>query len=141
METPKDSRILHLILASQNVAKHEPQVALQIMDFAHRYTAGVLTEAVVYNDYAASGTPAAGGASNAPAGAQGAGGAGGAPGLTNEDVKLAIAARTATQFQPVAPKKHLMELAAARNERPLPAVMPLWGVRLPPERYCLTNDR
>lgn len=117
MDTPKDSRILHLILASQNVAKHDPQVALQIMDFAHRYTASVLTEAQLFNDYAGTTT-----------------------GLSNEDIKLAIAAKTNTQFQPVPPKKHLMELAMQRNDKPLPAVMPLWGVRLPPERYCLTNE-
>lgn len=119
MTTSKDTKLLHLILASQNVTQHDPLVSLQLMDFAHRYTSSIMQDAVLYNDYASNSS------SSSP--------------ITNEDIRLAIAARTAHQFQPVAPKKTLMELAQQRNEKPLPAVMPLWGVRLPPEKYCLTN--
>lgn len=59
-------------------------------------------------------------------------------GLTVEDIRLAIAARTQYQFKPTAPKELLLQLAAERNKKALPQVMGMWGVRLPPEKYCLT---
>ncbi|CDH10163.1 probable Transcription initiation factor TFIID subunit 9 [Zygosaccharomyces bailii ISA1307] len=115
-EIPRDVRLLHLLLASQSIHQYEDQVPLQLMDFAYRYTRGVLKDAVVYNDYAES-----------PG-----------QGLTVEDIRLAIAARTQYQFKPTAPKELLLQLAAERNKKALPQVMGMWGVRLPPEKYCLT---
>lgn len=63
-----------------------------------------------------------------------------APGsrLTTDDIRLAIAARTNYQFKPVTPKELLLELAAERNKKILPPIMPGYGIRLPPEKYCLT---
>lgn len=58
--------------------------------------------------------------------------------LTTEDVRLAIAARTNFQFKPTTPKELLLELAAERNKKSLPPIMPGYGIRLPPEKYCLT---
>ncbi|CCD27276.1 chromatin modification protein NDAI_0K00850 [Naumovozyma dairenensis CBS 421] len=58
--------------------------------------------------------------------------------LTIEDIRLAIGARTQYQFKPTAPKELLLQLAADRNKKPLPQVMGSWGVRLPPEKYCIT---
>lgn len=162
--TPRDVRLLRLIFATQGITSYEDHVPLQLMDFAHRYTSEVLQDAMVYNDYAHPTQSNAGNLGGGPldsgnghfhasgstgaghAGASGASNAGDATGdasnnhqmLSNEDVRLAIAARTSYQFKPVPPKKMLMELAAERNEKPLPAVMPMWGIRLPPEKYCLT---
>ncbi|KAG7845333.1 hypothetical protein KL941_003178 [Ogataea angusta] len=125
-EVPRDVRLLHLIFATQGIQSYQDHVPLQLMDFAYRYTCGVLQDAVLYNDhaYASANGGASAGMSNAP--------------LSNEDIRLAIAARTNYQFKPVPPKKLLLKLAAERNEKPLPPVMPAWGVRLPPEKYCLT---
>lgn len=100
------------------------------MDFANRYTTGVLKDATLYNDHVHSSTT---GGNMSSAGNLGTHNL-----LTNEDIRLAIAARTNYQFKPVPPKKLLMKLAAERNEKPLPPVMPTWGIRLPPEKYCLT---
>lgn len=58
--------------------------------------------------------------------------------LTTEDLRLAIAARTNYQFKPTPPKELLLEIAAEKNRKPLPPVMPSWGIRLPPEKFCLT---
>lgn len=58
--------------------------------------------------------------------------------LTTEDIRLAIAARTNYQFNAVTPKELLLELAAERNKKTLPPVLPGYGIRLPPEKYCLT---
>ncbi|KAG0681023.1 hypothetical protein C6P42_004471 [Pichia californica] len=161
-QTPRDVRLLRLIFASQGVTAYEDQVPLQLMDFAYRYTSEVLQDAMVYNDYAHPTQSNAGNIGGGPLG--GVGGSTGGAGvnnnissnsgnsndngdnnggsnnqmITNEDIRLAIAARTLYQFKPIPPKKMLMELAAERNEKPLPAVMPMWGLRLPPEKYCLT---
>lgn len=116
-DVPRDVRLLHLLLASQSIHHYEDQVPLQLMDFAFRYTRGVLKDAMVYNDYAEQGA---------------------ASGLSVEDIRLAIAARTQYQFKPTAPKELLLQLASERNKKALPQVMGMWGVRLPPEKYCLT---
>lgn len=115
-DVPRDVRLLHLLLASQSIHQYEDQVPLQLMDFAFRYTRGVLKDAMVYNEYAEQQEP----------------------GLTVEDIRLAIAARTQYQFKPTAPKELLLQLAHERNKKALPQVMGMWGVRLPPEKYCLT---
>ncbi|QLL32615.1 hypothetical protein HG536_0D01370 [Torulaspora globosa] len=115
-DVPRDVRLLHLLLASQSIHQYEDQVPLQLMDFAFRYTRGVLKDAMVYNDYAEQPDE----------------------GLTVEDIRLAIAARTQYQFKPTAPKELLLQLASERNKKALPQVMGMWGVRLPPEKYCLT---
>jgi transcription initiation factor TFIID subunit 9B len=121
---PRDARILHLILAAQSIQSYEDHIPLQLMDFAHRYTLGVLKDAVIYNDHSRS--------SN---------GATATPGskISTDDVRLAIAARTNYQFNAVTPKEMLLELAAERNKKTLPPIMPGFGIRLPPEKYCLTN--
>lgn len=87
------------------------------------YTAGVLKDAVIYNDHA-----------------KGTGGSGTLTGknISTEDIRLAIAARTNYQFNPVTPKELMLELAAERNKKSLPPVLPGYGIRLPPEKYCLT---
>lgn len=121
-DSPRDVRLLHLLLASQAIHSYEDQVPLQLMDFAHRYTRGVLKDAMVYNDYAAQSQD-----SNS------------AQELTVEDIRLAIAANTQYQFKPTAPKELLLQLANERNKKALPQVMSMWGVRLPPEKYCLTG--
>ncbi|GMG17912.1 hypothetical protein BVG19_g1058 [[Candida] boidinii] len=127
---PRDVRLLHLIFATQGINSYQDHVPLQLMDFANRYTTGVLKDATLYNDHVHSSTT---GGNMSSAGNLGTHNL-----LTNEDIRLAIAARTNYQFKPVPPKKLLMKLAAERNEKPLPPVMPTWGIRLPPEKYCLT---
>ncbi|OWB55864.1 hypothetical protein B5S28_g1748 [[Candida] boidinii] len=127
---PRDVRLLHLIFATQGINSYQDHVPLQLMDFANRYTTGVLKDATLYNDHVHSSTT---GGNMSSAGNSGTHNL-----LTNEDIRLAIAARTNYQFKPVPPKKLLMKLAAERNEKPLPPVMPTWGIRLPPEKYCLT---
>lgn len=139
---PRDARILHLILAAQSIQSYEDHVPLQLMDFAHRYTLGVLKDAVIYNDHSklASTTSATATAGVAGAGAAATGSSNIAGSkISTDDVRLAIAARTNYQFNAVTPKELLLELAAERNKKSLPPIMPGFGIRLPPEKYCLTN--
>lgn len=126
-DTPRDVRLLHLILASMGVSSYQDRVPLQLMDFAYRFTHGVLQDALLYNDHAHSSTtttPAGLGPAHVP--------------LTTEDIRLAVASRVNYQFKPAPPKELLLELAQEKNRKPLPAVQEQWGIRLPPEKYCLT---
>ncbi|VEU23954.1 DEKNAAC105167 [Brettanomyces naardenensis] len=125
-EIPRDVRLLRLIFATQGIQNYQDHVPLQLMDFAYRYTSEILQDAIIYNDHAHANLNNAGNSGSHHSQ------------ISNEDIRLAIAARANYQFQPVPPKKMLMELAAERNEKPLPPVMPMWGIRLPPEKYCLT---
>lgn len=117
---PRDVRLLHLIFATQSIQNYQDHVPLQLMDFAHRYTASVLKDALTYNDHAknSNGTSAST--------------------VNTDDIRLAIAARTNYQFKPTPPKELMLELAHERNAKPLPPVIPKWGLNLPPEKYCLT---
>lgn len=117
---PRDVRLLHLIFAYQNIHSYQDHVPLQLMDFAHRYTTSVLKDAFTYNEHARSAGSAATNSVN------------------TDDIRLAIAAKTNYQFKPTPPKELMMELAHERNAKPLPPVIPKWGLNLPPEKYCLT---
>lgn len=123
---PRDVRLLHLIFATQGIQNYQDHVPLQLMDFAHRYTVGVLKDALTYNDHAKPSNANSNLNSNANTT------------VNTEDIRLAIAARTNYQFKPTPPKELLLELAQERNSKPLPQVIPKWGLNLPPEKYCLT---
>lgn len=124
---PRDARLLHLWLGQMGVHAYEERVPLQLMDFAYRYTTGVLTDAVALGDTAPSGGAGRGG-----------GGAGQADGQVSlHGVKQAIASRVGFQFNPVLSKEWLKELAEERNKVNLPKAEREFGIRLPPERYCL----
>lgn len=117
---PRDVRLLHLIFATQGIQNYQDHVPLQLMDFAHRYTKSVLKDALAYNDHAR------GVNSNTNTT------------VSTDDIRLAVAARTNYQFKPAPPKELLLDLAHERNSKPLPPVIPKWGLNLPPEKYCLT---
>ena len=52
---------------------------------------------------------------------------------------MSIASRVNHQFSSGLPKEFLLEIAQERNKVALPTVGPEFGVRLPPEKYCLTG--
>ena len=56
-----------------------------------------------------------------------------------DDVRLAIQARVNYSFSPPPSRETTMALAAERNKQPLPPIVEKFGVRLPPEKYCLTS--
>lgn len=132
---PRDARLLHMVLAHLGVSAYQERVPLQLMDFAYRYTAGVLGDAVAIS--AETTTSATGGTK---------GGAPGNPAMARDEssvslpaIRSAIAGRLNYQFNPVLPKEFLLELAQEKNRVSLPRPEREYGVRLPPERYCYTG--
>ncbi|KAF2493949.1 TFIID-31kDa-domain-containing protein [Lophium mytilinum] len=124
---PRDARLLHLVLANMGVHAYSERVPLQLLDFAYRYTSSVLSDALSY------GEPAP-----APSGKKGAN-SGEESGVSLAALRTAVSAKAGYQFQPALPKEFLAEVAAERNRVALPRVEREYGVRLPPERYCLTG--
>ena len=103
---------------------------LQLLDFAYRYTAGVLGDAL---HLSAEGY----GGGEKPGSSRGTGEAGGSVSLAA--LRLAVASRLNYQFQAALPKEFMLELAQERNRIALPRVEREFGLRLPPEKYCLTG--
>lgn len=112
---PRDARLLHLLLTAAQVPAYTPKVPIQLLDFAYRYTHSVLLDAQAYADHA-----------------HGQGSV-----ISADDVKLAVSSRVGHSFRGPPPKEFLLEVAAERNRRPLPAVREGVEIRLPPERWCL----
>ncbi|CAG8497790.1 7876_t:CDS:2 [Paraglomus occultum] len=111
---PRDSRIIQLICDSLGVRDYEPKVVQQLLEFAHRYTIDVLQDALVYAEHASR------------------------TDINVSDVKLAIEGRVNYSFTAPPRRDFIYELAKAQNEVPLPSVPERYGLRLPPERHCLT---
>lgn len=151
---PRDHRLIHLLLASHGISAYQERVPLQLMDFAYRYTSSVLSDAVHVQaegyDQAAANADTHGRGRGAGRGAGGASGARGAAATAEEGdvslsaLRMAIASRMAYQFQGSLPKEFLKGLAEERNRIGLGVGLReqgtvIGGVRLPPEKYCLTG--
>lgn len=52
---------------------------------------------------------------------------------------MSIASRVNHQFNTSLPKEFLLDIAQERNKIALPPVDKGYGIRLPPEKYCLTG--
>ncbi|CAK5263074.1 unnamed protein product [Mycena citricolor] len=114
---PPSARAIALLLSSTpSIQDVQPAVIHQLLDFAHRYTANVLTDANVYAEYA-----------------------GRANKIEMDDVVLAVQARVGWEFGGRVPKEYILSLAADVNAVPLPAVPEVFGVRMPPASECLTS--
>ncbi|KAK5726416.1 Transcription initiation factor TFIID subunit 9 [Elasticomyces elasticus] len=117
---PRDARLIHLVLASLGINSYQERVPLQLLDFAYRYTSGVLSDTLRLSAEGYAGQPDRGAGRG-----RGAGGA--------------AASRQGYTFQGHLPKEFMLEQAAERNRVALPKVQRSYGVQLPPEKYCLTG--
>ncbi|KAJ2440431.1 Transcription initiation factor TFIID subunit 9, partial [Coemansia sp. RSA 2337] len=114
-ETPRDYKIMALLLQSHGVEDCDPSVINQLLEFSHRYTVDVLQDAMVYAEHAKKAD------------------------IDMEDVRLAIQGRVNYSFTSPPDKDFLLELAEERNRQPLPIIPEKYGVRLPPEKHTLTG--
>lgn len=127
---PRDARLIHALLASQGVTSYQERVPLMLIDFAYRYTRGVLSDAATLaaEGYGTQDTRTTGKAA-----------------ATQDDInmtslRLAVASRQISQFQPSLGKPDLLEMAAETNKIGLPRVEREFGVRLPSEKYLFTGS-
>lgn len=129
---PRDARLLHMVLANYGVSAYQDRVPLQLMDFAYRYTSSTLQDALHFTSEGY-GTAAPGATSGKAAAHNDL------SGITLSSLRLSIASRTHYQFNPILPKEFYSEISQERNRVALPPVSREWGMRLPPEQYCLTG--
>lgn len=108
------------------VHAYTERVPLQLLDFAYRYTSGILSDALAYEppSHTSSGSKKANKEDD---------------GVSLNALRTAVGARAAQQFNPALPKEFMAEVAAERNRIALPRVEREYGMRLPPERYCFTG--
>ncbi|KAL8731928.1 MAG: hypothetical protein Q9166_003060 [cf. Caloplaca sp. 2 TL-2023] len=127
---PRDSRLLHTVLANLGVTAYQERVPLQLMDFAYRYTSSTLQDALhlTSEGYGAQTSGTGKNASNNDMSA-----------VSLSSLRLSITSRTHYQFSPTLGKDFYQGIAQERNQVQLPAIGRDFGVRLPPEQYCLTG--
>ncbi|KAJ4366131.1 Transcription initiation factor TFIID subunit 9 [Neocucurbitaria cava] len=129
---PRDARLIHLILANMGVHAYTERVPLQLLDFAYRYTSGILSDAISYEP------PAHASTTSKKRGAD-KGGDDDGGGVSLNALRTAVGARAASTFTAQLGKEFMTEIASERNRIALPRVEREFGVRLPPERYCFTG--
>ncbi|KAF7193821.1 Transcription initiation factor TFIID subunit 9, partial [Pseudocercospora fuligena] len=129
---PRDARLIHAILSNLGIHSYQERVPLQLLDFAYRYTSGVLNDSLRLSaeGYASQQTGTGGGRRNNQDDMNN---------ITMSALRGAIASRHGHTFVGPLPKEYMMEQAAERNRIQLPKVERGYGVQLPPEKYCLTG--
>jgi len=129
---PKDGRVMMAILKDMNITDYEPRVVEQLLEFVYRYISSVLEDARTLSNFARK-------KGNAPAAGGSAGGAANAGiQIDVEDVKLAVQMYTEHNLTSPPTRDILLEVATKKNSTQLPLPKTTGGLRLPPDRYCLT---
>ncbi|EDW82086.1 uncharacterized protein Dwil_GK25325 [Drosophila willistoni] len=112
---PKDAQVIMSILKELNIQEYEPRVVNQMLEFTFRYVTCILDDAKVYANHARKKT------------------------IDLEDVRLATEMTLDKSFTGPPSRHILAKVAEIRNAMPLPPIKPQCGLRLPPDRYCLTG--
>lgn len=112
--TPRDAQVMAAILKDMGVSEYEPRLINLMLEFVYRYVTDVLDDAKVYSSH------------------------GNKKNIDVEDVKLAIQCRMDQSFTSPPPRDLLMEISKDKNGQVLPLIKPYSGLRLPPDRYCLS---
>ncbi len=110
---PREAGVMVAILKEAGVTDYEPRVVSQMLEFAYRYVSDILEDAKVYSEHAEK------------------------KNIDGEDVELAIQSRVETSFTRPPPREFLVDLAKEKNSVPLPDIKQQYGLKLPPDRYCL----
>jgi histone H3/H4 len=112
---PKEAQVMVSILRDLGIHEYDPGVLTQMLEFSYRYISSILEDARVYSNHARKRV------------------------VDLEDVKLAVQVNTEQSVTGPPTREVLLDLAQARNSTQLPLVKPGVGLRLPPDRHCLTN--
>ncbi|XP_023014033.1 transcription initiation factor TFIID subunit 9-like [Leptinotarsa decemlineata] len=112
---PKDGQVIMAIMKEMGITDYEPKTIVQLTEFVYRYATSILEEARMY-------------ANNSKK-----------KFLDVDDVRLALQLTCESTFTTPPPREVLLELAQAKNYSALPPVKPHCGLRLPPDRYCLSS--
>lgn len=113
---PKDALTMASILKEMGVNEYEPRVINQMLEFSYRYITDVLEDARVYSFHACRKQ------------------------IDLDDVVMSVERRLDHSFTSPPPREFLLEAAKTKNSQSLPLIQEKSGLRLPPDRYCLTGS-
>uniref|UniRef100_A0A1B6D6I3 Transcription initiation factor TFIID subunit 9 n=1 Tax=Clastoptera arizonana TaxID=38151 RepID=A0A1B6D6I3_9HEMI len=114
-QIPKDAQVIMSILKELGINDYEPRVVNQLLEFTYRYVTCILDDARVYANHSKKKM------------------------IDLDDVRLAVTMQLDRVFTTPPPRDILLEIAKSKNNCPLPLVKPHCGIRLPPDRYCLSS--
>lgn len=112
--TPKDAQVMAAILRDMGITDYEPRVINQLLEFSYRYVTTILDDARIVSGHAKKKI------------------------VDVDDVKLAVQMYTEENLTSPPHRDVLLETARIRNSVQLPMPKPTCGLRLPPERFCIT---
>ncbi|KAK9877915.1 hypothetical protein WA026_020139 [Henosepilachna vigintioctopunctata] len=112
---PKDGQVIMAMMKEMGINECDPKTIVQLCEFVYRYATSVLDEARMY-------------ANNTKK-----------KNLDVDDVKLALQLTNESSFTTPPPREIILECAHVKNYTPLQPVKPHCGLRLPPDRYCLSQ--
>eukprot|EP00090_Calanus_glacialis_P001230 TRINITY_DN10856_c0_g1_i1.p1 TRINITY_DN10856_c0_g1~~TRINITY_DN10856_c0_g1_i1.p1 ORF type:complete len:218 (-),score=71.05 TRINITY_DN10856_c0_g1_i1:505-1158(-) len=112
---PKDGQVMISILKDMGITDYEPRVINQMLEFSYRYVTTILEDARIYSHHAKK------------------------KAVDVEDVKLSVSMQAEQNFTSPPPRQSLLQLAHTKNLAQLPQPHNKHGLRLPPDRHCLTN--
>jgi len=112
---PKDAQVMASILRDMGITEWEPRVINQLLEFAYNYVTTVLDDAKMLSSHAKKKT------------------------IDVEDVRLAVQMYTDKNVTSPPTRDVLLEVARVKNATTLPIPKPTSGLRLPPDRFCLTS--
>jgi len=112
---PKDAHVMASILRDMGINDWEPRVINQLLEFSYNYVTNVLDDAKTLSTHAKK------------------------KNVDVEDVRLAVQMYTDKNVTTPPPRDVLLEVARTKNITTLPIPKPTCGLRLPPDRFCLTS--
>ncbi len=112
---PKDAQVMAAILRDMGITEWEPRVITQLLEFSYRYVTSVLEDAKLVSSHARK------------------------KALDLEDVRLAVQMYSDQNVTTPPSRDVLLEMARTKNASTLPIPKPTSGLRLPPDRHCLTS--
>lgn len=102
-------------MKEMGVTEYEPKTIVQLTEFVYRYSTTILEEARVFANKLKNRN------------------------IDCEDVRLALHLSSESSFTTPPPRESILELARNKNNSPLPLVKPHCGLRVPPDRHCLST--
>ena len=116
-KVPREQLVVEEILKEQNVTRYQPGVVTYLMDHVYCYLQTVLEDDKIYSEHANKRH------------------------VDLEDLQLAVNLTLDKTHNTVPSREFLLKLAKEKNSQPLPPLPEgRCGVRLPPDRLCLTNS-
>jgi len=112
---PKDAHVMASILRDMGIAEWEPRVINQLMEFSYNYVTTIIDDAKMFSGHARK------------------------KNIDVEDVRLAVQMYTDKNVTSPPHRDMLLEVARTKNTSTLPIPKPTSGLRLPPDRFCLTS--